>query len=131
MCLEIVKNAKAKKPNADGYCIGWKVVDTDNGAPYHWVHGGYLYKEGKNVSDRLSKDIQSWEHKNINHGFHVYGSRKSARLGKIRYYALAQHCPHPKTKIIKVYFKPEDVIAYGTENEIAVIKLTINSLKGE
>ena len=51
MCLTINNSTKAKKPNKDGYCIGWKVMLKNNAA----IFEDFRYKEGENVSNRQEK----------------------------------------------------------------------------
>ena len=138
MCMNISESRKIKL-NSEGYHIGWKIVTYDNYAPYCWIHTGYLYKVGENTCcrDYPLTDAEKCLGE-IRSGFHIYQTRQDARKG-IKIYI--DCCDSPsRVKIIKVYFKPEDIVAFGNVNltdihistkNLVIKKLTIKSLKGE
>ena len=139
MCMKITDPRKLKV-DKNGFCTGWKLVrKVDNSAPYHWVHRPYIYNEGENVCSRSVK-INDYEARigEVRTGFHIYQTRADARLGIKIYADCMTNKPTEKemVKIIKVYFKPEDIVAYGLSQDIlyrpakslVVTKLTIKSL---
>ena len=130
MCLIRDKGANVKrKTDKDGFCIGWKILERDtNQAPYRWVHGGYQYAVGENISNRTDAKLTDRELTSsfIYEGLHLHQTRKAARLGVGSYRINSEHCV--PTKIVKVFYKPEDVVDYGL-SQVAVHKLTIKSLK--
>ena len=102
MCLRVNKSVKAKKVNSSGYCVGWKVLGRDNLAIYQT----YKYKIGNNFSSRTAKEISLYEESHgIEQGFHILLRREDARH-------VAKSSSN-SYKIIKVYYNPKDVVAYG------------------
>ena len=137
MSLTIVPVGEDKIPATEnGYCKGYKVIKTNNSSPYF----DHLFKLGENVSSRKCKcgdkecklcvDIKSGF---VSSGFHLFPALDKA----IRYFASAIRPPEPQYfqgfKIIQVYYKPEDVVAYGLNGSdlgVVVMKLEIESLEG-
>ena len=141
MCLIINKSIKPKKTNKDGFCIGWKVVSKDNASPFKWIvkNNSHQYKLGNNID----KNYIQTNHEMITFGFHVCLSRKAAK--DILTYVFVIRKKYDGEKVIRVYYRPEDVIGYGISNmyngnwglskdsnpkAVAVRALTIKSLKG-
>jgi len=143
MCLLVDKSIKPNKPDKDGFCIGWKIIKENNSA---LIQDGYFYNLGLNFSSLYyDADIGpnfSIGYKRIYEGFHLFlnknGARKLWNFRKKRY----DKDYIDNTKLIKVFYKPEDVVAYGkmeysfsgdpineTPN-VVVKKLTIKSLEG-
>ena len=133
MCLVVNMDVKAKKTNAEGFCVAWKVIrKVENRQWYKSAVSGetlpnYQYVLGENVSNRLSKK-DPWEVNEINKGFHCFLYRSDARK-------LIKNIHTPKdAKVIQVFYKPEDVIAYGfrwgssVDKCVAVMKLTVKDL---
>ena len=136
MCLIIDKKIKAKKPNKDGFCIGWKLLQDNTVSPYR----GYRYKKGMNVATLGHEPDPNEE---IHYGFHLWTTRSSARVSLKDWNIISN--TNTNFKIIKVYYKPEDVIAYGKYSQpnhfkenspaewfrcVAVKRLTVRSLEG-
>jgi len=130
MCLVINKNVKLPKVQKDGYCIGYKVICTNDVSLYRW----YRYFIGENNSSRedtfLTPDESSFG--KVSHGFHIFlrlRTTKNAMYFKSGYYNFSS-----TRKIIKVFYKPEDVVALGTwdkpntSHNVVVTKMLIKSL---
>ena len=141
MCLYADQKKKLPRVDAEGYCIGWKVVDSDNTSPFKWVIPRvHEYKIGLNVDlgfNSSKNETGSACGYRVRSGFHICATRKDARqLAKNECF-----CKNPRA--IQVFFKPEDVVATGSSNVnlknkdgsvrspkgIVVTKLTIKSLK--
>jgi len=137
MCLVVDKSIKPNKPNKDGFCIGWKIVKEDNSA---LIQDDWVYQLGENLSSRCYHSIDGREEITVYEGFHLFlnknGARKLWEYRKKRY-----DKDYTSKKLIKVFYKPEDVVAYGkmaysflgdpineTPN-VVVDKLTIKSLE--
>ena len=135
MCLYIYDNIKPKRANKEGYCEAWKVVTIDNEAPLH----DFIYDIGENFSSRVCPSfpidkmhVPETSYK-VEEGFHIFLKRSDARNFKKN--AIMDGKSIKKEKIIKVYYKPEYVVAYGTLNyslmqTVVVSRLTIKSLEG-
>jgi len=112
MCLYINNFVKLPKVNKEGYCVGYKTLSFDNLSIYRY----YRYVKGINKSNRKTKDMDGFERcsNNVRKGIHVYLNSEFANRDIISGNA---------DKIIKVYFKPEDVIKTGTfeERDCAVV----------
>ena len=96
------------------YCVGYKVIGTDNISEYYQ----YYWKEGVNTakSDFMGMNAQ---------GFHVFRHYKDAVTYKRHIW---EHYSSRRTKIIKVTFNPSKVecegdtkIGYWNENHRLVI----------
>ena len=136
MCLSLgMKKVRVKKPNKDGFCIGWKIVQLNNFAPFKSY---FQYKLGENEAVLGKEYFPTLE---IRYGFHFFTTRYAARVDILGWKAIGEGGKH---KIIKVYYKPEDVIAYGSFSEnnylkaghpvewfdcVCVKKLTVRSLE--
>lgn len=144
MCLKIDKNIKPKKVNKDGFCVGWKLINENNSAI---IQSDWDYKEGLNVSDRIDypelvKDENDF--KRVDYGFHLFLDKKWAKkLYDYRVNRYGYNSYKCCTKLVKVFYKPKDVVAYGTMNytgipeeeinnapNVVVRQLTIKSLTG-
>ena len=82
----------------DGYCIGYKVLSFRNDSPFK----GFVYKEGINVSSTNIFDERCLNNHPVHFGLHIFLNYKDALKDKQR-----------NNKIVKVFFKKEDVVAYG------------------
>ena len=132
MCLVINKRVKLPKVQKDGYCIGYKVISNMNDSVYQ-VH---QYTIGLNRSTRMDKRFDEYEVYNnrIERGFHIFLRLRTATDKMYR--GISRY-----RKLIKVFFKPEDVVALGTwqlknsSHNVVVTKMFIKSLdhicKGE
>ena len=133
MCLILKDDYKVKKSNKEEYCIGWKVINKDNTQWFKSV--GFMvptpnhkYIIGENISNREYKDLSTFEccSRVIEKGFHIFLYRKDAR---------AEHYRLDSNKIIKVFYKPEDIVAYGVWEMInsspcvVTMKLTVKDLR--
>lgn len=143
MCLVINQSIKSKKPDKDGFCIGWKLIKKDNSS----LIQDHFYKVGLNISNRNisigCKEYSEEEKRSgkIYYGFHLFLNKRGAkRIAEYRKNRYEKH--YDPFKLIKIYYKPKDVIAYGTmeytgdPNEeinetpnVVVNKLTIKSLE--
>ena len=138
MCMLIKRSIQTKKPNKDGFYTGWKVVTKAN-FPIFFYQG---YNIGENISSRsyclsqysselLSNQLTLKEiiDQKVDYGFHICLDRKDARLAN-------QYSSTRRKKIIKVYYKREDVLAYGVWSDdknvkqVVVDKMTIKSFEG-
>ena len=126
MCLVINKKVRNNHHKENGYCVAFKNVTPDNFSPYR-VGKGHEYFIGVNISDRISPKLTTEEirYNQVEKGFHLFLNYKSAKeIGK-KY----------KDKTIKVYYRQEDVVSYGTwddplnENIVVVTQLIVKSLK--
>ena len=121
MCLRVDKSVKAKKPNSLGYCVGWKLMTKFHNAIYSCGD----YKLGLNTSNRQNKShgcdtglnddqihYKQEMHRNlVAKGYHLFLKRDDARyLKKI---SILEDELEEGLIIVKVYYKPEDVVAYG------------------
>ena len=107
MCLKIDPDVQLPQANTQGYCVGYKVIRTNN---YPSYQHGIPYKKGIVESDRGSKELTESEQasKNILSGIHIFLDFQDAKI-EVDHWNRDYH----NEKIIKVYFKPEDVIATG------------------
>ena len=125
MCLKINYNIKASRVNKDGYCVGYKVVEVEQDGLKSY-YKGFKYCIGDFVSNRKSAQLEYNEVYEINLGFHLFTTRNEARRFKTGKFA---------TRMIRVFYKPEDAVAYGfflnrgCYESVVVHKMTISSLK--
>ena len=122
MCLRVDNTVKPRPVDRDGFCTGWKIVPTSRES----LFGSGSYLTGYNFSNR--KDIRHscdtgtdddkmfWKYpadrRIIGKGFHLFTNRKEAR--EFRQYLLTYGGYDNRDLIIvKAYYFPEDVVAYG------------------
>ena len=158
MCMYVTKDNQFKlgRLNKEGYHTGWKLISKDNCSSFYSL---YEYFIGVNISDRYFPStlkelgIKDTEHANlyteeyrpyslgssytnyfaVHHGFHICPTRSELRKlrNKNKNY---RTITIEKNKIIKVYYKPEDVIATGFWSDdhniktVVVNKLIVKSL---
>jgi hypothetical protein len=105
MCLAIDKKVRNNHHKENGYCVAYKIILRNNKPPCFM---SYKYKVGINHAklDKREMALQGVYNPLLKfHGLHLILSLEEAKA--YRY----NNCPD--TKIIKVFYKPEDVIAYG------------------
>ena len=141
--LTVIKidEAKIPVPDKDGYCRGYKITKQDSSSPYF----EHVFAIGENVSNRTCKcsdkkcpncrDLNPTDKKElpiVGKGFHLFPDFKKAT----KYIETCHRAPEPQYfhgyKIIEVFYKPEDVIAYGLSGSdfaVAVMKLDVRSLE--
>jgi len=141
MCMMINNDVKLPTVDKDGYCVGYKIVMYNNSS-FFFDH--FKYKLGLNVSGRVSKELVPYEtiNQQVDAGLHIFLDLKETKKEfRARNYKYFRFCPlnlfslYRDEKIIKVYFKPEDVIATGfyfigcNSKNAVVMQLFIKSLK--
>jgi len=126
MCL-FVEKIKKPKVHKNGFCTAWKVITDDNKSPFFNVISQYRvhsYQIGENI-DKFYNGID------VDYGFHLLLKKGDAKI------LSKDKCFSRPVKAIKVFYKPEDVIAYGKSNVtilnnlphgVTVKKLTVKSL---
>jgi len=121
MCLRIATTVKSPKVNKDGYCVGYKAILKDN----YSVYQHYKYVKGINKSNRENKNVSFTERScGVYDGIHVYLNSEFANRD-IRW--------RDADKIIKVYFKPNDIVSTGYffgRDCAVVMKVLVKSLNG-
>ena len=124
MCMHVKDEAVNPKVLKNGFVLGYKIlINNDrNVSPCEY----FKYVLGENISDRISKERFEYEKYGIVKGFHIFRNLKSAKIWL-----------DMNEKIIKVYYKPEDVVAYGDTfygltklPTVVTMKLTIKSFDG-
>ena len=79
MCLILNRSVKEKKPNTEGFCVGWKILRENNQAPFIAT---YTYKLGTNEpllpSDNVVSYVKNFPDR-IFIGLHLFLTRKDAR----------------------------------------------------
>lgn len=126
MCLKIQKRVKLPKVRKDGYCIGYKVISFDNNSIYQF----HEYTIGENLSNREDKSLTSTEKvfDEVEKGFHIFLCLRIAKESVL----MTGNAYFRERKMIRVYFRPKDVVAtgtWGTSNNVVVTKMLIKSLK--
>ena len=124
MCMHINESIKAKKTR-DGWLTAYKVVEgLSNLSPCLSSH---RYTIGENISDRTKTTLSKKEKGVVIKGFHLFTNKVAAR----------KWMSGTGTKTIQVFYKPEDVVAYGytifnnkSLSTVVVTKLTVKSLNG-
>ena len=151
MCLRVRQSVgeaakKSHKPDAEGFMVGWKLVTPKNEAIFY-PKVGREYK----VGDREEKFcrqpytfyVKPYKFNDeafIGAGIHLFANREHARW--FRNYCKMYRPQFAGAKLIKVYYKLEDVLAYGCMNytgsltgkvdnldNVVVTKIRIKSLK--
>ena len=141
MCLVVNKTVRNNHHKENGYCVAYKVIRLDNSTLFVRSYD-FLYKVGENIPCEPSyifnkKYCYAERVERVEYGLHLFLDKSIAK-GLISYFErtyLLQNAAE-NMKIIKVYYKPEDVIAYGFSNtyrgerekSVVVRKLTIKSL---
>lgn len=120
MCM-LLKNNKVDKNhgkvNSDGYLVGYKVIYSNNKSflyPHSWDKN---WKDGLNKSDRRTTSIIGREEHNgfVYKGFHIFLTKKATKIYRERQ---KKDCSenvrkNMGLKIIKLYYKPTDIVSYG------------------
>jgi len=138
MCMHLKSkeiDLKHGKIDKDGYLVGYKVLRASKDS----ICYSYDWEIGLNVSSRTKKSRTKYEKRDyvIYQGFHILLSKSSAKLFiKDFKDSLGDDNGH----IIKVFYKPKDVVSYGYTNvvtpkqkllkTVVVTKCTVKSLKG-
>lgn len=131
MCLKIDNTVHNTRRKENGYCVAYKNVTKkiihgreENLSPFNNKH---KYNIGVNIANVGSALLTEEEVSTccIDHGFHLFLDYKVAKRIAKEY----------NNKTIKVYYKPEDVRAYGIWEDrpirnVVVTKLLVKSLKG-
>ena len=126
MCLVINKKVRNNHRKEDGYYVGYKVIYKESNES---IYRDHIYKTGVNHSDRKDKALAEYEITQgaVHYGFHLFLNLKDARQ---------KSCGYGQRKIIKVFYKPEDVVVYGNWEEergssnVVVTKVLVKSLNG-
>ena len=108
-----------------GLKFGYKVIYND-GYPIFFGRGN-AYKVGWNISNRKRKNLIRRERlsNKVYKGIHIYLKYRDAKLDS--------YCEG--MKIIKVWYDPADVVAYGnnsfgSDHTVVAMRVKIKSLKG-
>ena len=127
----VVSRKRDCKPDKDGYLIGYKVIKNCNGSIYY----RHDWKLGLNTSDRGTINPSPYEIKTtrVEQGFHAFFSKEMAK----------KYCRGGEYRVIKIFYKPKDVVSYGLTcfdnvgndnaieaKSVVVTKCTVKSLKG-
>lgn len=146
MCLRKYKETRNNHHKEDGYCIAYKVIRKNNFSIFCQKET-FIYHIGENIPDAtFHPDIYAFylnknyvEGERVDYGLHLFLDKSIAK-GLISWNEKHIMNSSENMKIIKVYYKPEDVIAYGRSNtfhsfddkevekSVVVRKLTIKSL---
>lgn len=127
MCLLIDKKVRNNHHKEDGYCVGYKVLRDNNNSPYR----GRSYSIG--WQEAFLKEEENLQE--VRYGLHLFLNKKEAMM-ELKDWGIIWGSSN--YKIIKVYYRIEDVIAYGTfdimrtrgiTKSVAVKKLLVKSLK--
>lgn len=108
-----------KDNNGKEFFYGYKIVSIANRPPYY---PKLEYKVGENFSDRERKEISTFEflEQCVQRGIHVYTDYlKAKKIKSILFY---------DSKIIRCVCYLDDVIAFGFNDEAALMKVTVESL---
>jgi len=130
MCLVINKKVRNNNHKEDGYCVGYKSIYKDSNES---IYRDHIYRIGENKSDRGDNTLTQSEtlYLTVHYGFHLFLHLRDAKDKTLGY---------SQRKIIKVFYKPEDVVAYGNWEEergspnVVVTKVlvkSLNDIKGE
>lgn len=138
MCLVVNKAVRNNHHKENGYCVAYKVIRLNNSTLFSQINK-FLYKVGENTPSEPSYNFNKkyYYEDRVDYGLHLFLDKSIAK--KLILYNEMTVQNHPENmKMIKVYYKPEDVIAYGKSNTITfgfdieksvvVRKLTIKSL---
>jgi len=126
MCLIIDKKVRNNHHKENGYCVGYKVLKWDDMSPYRQR----LYQIGwENAQLGREENLQE-----VLYGLHLFLNKKDA-ITELEDWGKTFN--RDEYKIIKVYYKPKDVIDYGifriggwiSTKTVAVKKLLVKSLK--
>jgi len=140
MCLRVNKKVRNNHHKENGYCVAYKVIFHDNTTLFARCDD-FVYTIGENVPYRLYELdykrslFQRFNDETVYFGLHLFLDKCIAKKLVSRH----NDTDSKNAKMIKVYYKPEDVIAYGKSNtftsfdvggekSVVVRKLTIKSL---
>ena len=106
MCLLKDKKVRNNHHKENGYCVAYKIIRTDNYAPFQ---SDFKYSIGINISERSLKFLINEENNSTFafSGLHLFLSLKETKDFFLDRFAFEY------VKIIKVFYKPEDVLFYG------------------
>jgi len=101
MCLLKDKKVRNNHHKENGYCVAYKIIRDSNYAPFM---DNFKYSTGINIAER------NYEENNSTFAFsglHLFLSLKETKDFFLDRFAFEY------VKIIKVFYKPEDVLFYG------------------
>jgi hypothetical protein len=107
MCLLKDKKVRNNHHKEDGYCIAYKIVQNHNHSPFM---NDFQYKVGVNIPEKNSSEKNRFSMFAFS-GLHLFLSLKEAKAfasNQFKYELIKK-----LIKIIKVFYKPEDVLFYG------------------
>lgn len=143
MCLKVYKKIRNNHHKENGYCVAYKVIRKDNFSIFYQKET-FQYHIGENVpkvtiffKSHLNRKYNVGD--DVDDGLHLFLDKSMAKGLILWNEKHSYNCPE-NMKVIKVFYKPEDVIAYGVSNtyfyfsdnevekSVVVRKLTIKSL---
>ena len=146
MCLRVNKKVRNNHHKEDGYCVAYKVIFHDNTTLFARCDD-FVYTIGENVPYKQNENGHEWslslnsfEGQIVYFGLHLFLDKRMAKKLVEHENRFGVGRGDDLCKMIKVYYKPEDVIAYGRSNtfhsfddnevekSVVVRKLTIKSL---
>jgi len=101
MCLLKDKKVRNNHHKENGYCVAYKIISNDNYAPFQ---SEYKYSVGINIAGGGNEENNSTF---AFSGLHLFLSLKETKDFLLDRFAIEY------VKIIKVFYKPEDVLFYG------------------
>ena len=110
MCLKIDNSVTLPKPNKKGLIKGYKKVSITANSAASINYPNYQWQAGWNYSGRTNPTLTLNEKTTriVSNGLHVYKHNEGRLKGLPPYYQYAK---------LRVYFKPEDVIAKGVTDK--------------
>ena len=136
MCLKVNKKVRNNHHKEDGYCVAYKVIFHDNTTLFARCDD-FVYTIGENVPYKQNEyghngSSMLFNNETVYFGLHLFLDKCIAK----KLVSILNNAEPKNAKMIKVYYKPEDVIAYGKSNtfrydrekSVVVRKLTIKSL---
>jgi len=118
MCLLKDKKVRNNHHKENGYCVAYKIINENNRAPFM---RDFKYKVGENPANPAYKVgeipvFQAHPSRDGLRDFAFYGLHLMLSLEETKDFVVSHFSDEFtlfNAKIIKVYYKPEDVIAYG------------------